>query len=685
MQEDQAARGVRLVEVLARPAVGVGLDADGPGVGREPGRRVERGQRPAPAAAARPTARRPRAGTPPEGRSGRARAGTLDRSAGTAGTGAPGTDRSPRPWLAASRAAPGGRRGRMAGSWSPSPPPSCRPFRPGAPRPARRAVPRRGPRRASRARAGVVHAPGGALAARVPGAARRHRHARRLPDARAGVRDHAAAGAPARRGRGDPVQRHRRAAARRRDRRRHRARAPGRSWPHRCAPRRTSSGCRPWTSSRSPRSPTPSACCVRELGSTPLIGFAGAPFTLASYLVEGGPSRNHERTKALMHAAPDVWHALMARLADITATFLRAQVDAGVDAVQLFDSWAGALSLRDYREYVLPHSARVLAGVAGAGVPRIHFGVGTGELLGAMGEAGADVVGVDWRVPLDAAARRTGGTRALQGNLDPAVLFADAATVEAEARRIVAEGRAAPGHVFNLGHGVLPGTTDPDVLHAAGRAGARHSSSANAADERQRGRESPRVAVVGGGISGSGRRAPPADAARARRGDRRAGAARPSRWCAADRRPRRRALRRRRRGVPVAAARGPRPARRAGAGRRGGASGRRGAVGPGRGRHRAASSGDAAGGADERGAARRGAVAGRRRGGGRGTRPGPATGPGAATWRSARYCATGSATSWPTGWPIRCSAGSTRAGWTRWGCARRCRRWPRRWTRARRR
>ena len=205
------------------------------------------------------------------------------------------------------------------------------------------------------------------------------------------------------------------------------------------------------------------ALLLRELGGTPLIGFAGAPFTLASYLVEGGPSRNHERTKALMHAAPDVWHALMSRLADITATFLRAQVDAGVDAVQLFDSWAGALSLRDYREYVLPHSARVLAGLAGAGVPRIHFGVGTGELLGAMGEAGADVVGVDWRVPLDEAARRTGGTRALQGNLDPAVLFADAATVEAEARRIVAEGRAAPGHVFNLGHGVLPGT-DPDVL-----------------------------------------------------------------------------------------------------------------------------------------------------------------------------------------------------------------------------
>jgi uroporphyrinogen decarboxylase len=202
---------------------------------------------------------------------------------------------------------------------------------------------------------------------------------------------------------------------------------------------------------------------IPELGDTPLIGFAGAPFTLASYLVEGGPSRNHERTKALMRSAPDVWHALMGRLAAITGTFLRAQVAAGVDAVQLFDSWAGALSERDYREYVLPHSAGVLAGVAGAGVPRIHFGVGTGELLGAMAEAGADVVGVDWRIPLDEAARRTGGRVAVQGNLDPAVLFADQASIEAEARRIVAEGRRAPGHVFNLGHGVLP-QTDPDVL-----------------------------------------------------------------------------------------------------------------------------------------------------------------------------------------------------------------------------
>jgi uroporphyrinogen decarboxylase len=200
-----------------------------------------------------------------------------------------------------------------------------------------------------------------------------------------------------------------------------------------------------------------------ELGDTPLIGFTGAPFTLASYLVEGGPSRNHERTKALMRTSPRVWHRLMSALADLATTFLRAQIDAGVDAVQLFDSWAGALSERDYREYVLPHSARVLAGVADAGVPRVHFGVGTGELLAAMAEAGTDVIGVDWRVPLDEAARRTGGRYPVQGNLDPAVLFADPASVESEVRRIVDEGRAAPGHVFNLGHGVLPGT-DPTVL-----------------------------------------------------------------------------------------------------------------------------------------------------------------------------------------------------------------------------
>jgi len=207
---------------------------------------------------------------------------------------------------------------------------------------------------------------------------------------------------------------------------------------------------------------------VDALGDTPLIGFAGAPFTLASYLVEGGPSRNHERTKALMHADPHTWHALLDRLANSTITFLTAQLDAGVDAVQLFDSWAGALSLADYREFVLPHSARVLGAMGAAGVPRIHFGVGTGELLGAMGAAGADVVGVDWRTPLDVAALRVGAGKALQGNIDPAVLFAGPEAVGREVARVIADGAAAcragaSGHIVNLGHGVLP-DTDPDVL-----------------------------------------------------------------------------------------------------------------------------------------------------------------------------------------------------------------------------
>jgi uroporphyrinogen decarboxylase len=201
---------------------------------------------------------------------------------------------------------------------------------------------------------------------------------------------------------------------------------------------------------------------VDELGPTPLIGFAGAPFTLASYLVEGGPSREHAKTKALMHSRPDLWHALLSRLAVIAGQFLQVQINAGAAAVQLFDSWAGSLSLADYTEFVLPHSAAVLAPLAGR-VPRIHFGVGTGELLSAMRAAGADVVGVDWRVPLDEAARRLGPGAVVQGNLDPALLGADWPVIEAEVRRIVAEGRAAAGHVFNLGHGVPP-DTDPGVL-----------------------------------------------------------------------------------------------------------------------------------------------------------------------------------------------------------------------------
>lgn len=202
---------------------------------------------------------------------------------------------------------------------------------------------------------------------------------------------------------------------------------------------------------------------VQRLGDTALIGFAGAPFTLASYLIEGGPSRNHEHTKALMHAEPVLWHELAGRLADIALTFLRAQLDAGADAIQLFDSWAGALSERDYREFVQPHSRKVLEGVADYGVPRIHFGVGTGELLKAMRDAGADVVGVDWRVPLDEAVRRLGGSAVVQGNLDPALLYAGWPVIEAQVRRIVDEGRAADGHIFNLGHGVLPGV-EPEVL-----------------------------------------------------------------------------------------------------------------------------------------------------------------------------------------------------------------------------
>jgi uroporphyrinogen decarboxylase len=200
-----------------------------------------------------------------------------------------------------------------------------------------------------------------------------------------------------------------------------------------------------------------------ELGATPLIGFAGAPFTLASYLVEGGPSRDHRLTKQLMYSEPDLWHALLGRIAAIAGQFLRLQVEAGASAIQLFDSWAGTLSLADYETYVKPHSAAVLASVADLDVPRIHFGVGTGELLHAMGDAGADVVGVDWRVPLDEAVRRIGPGKAVQGNLDPAAVFAPTEFLHARAAEIIEAGRAAEGHIFNLGHGVTP-AMDPDAL-----------------------------------------------------------------------------------------------------------------------------------------------------------------------------------------------------------------------------
>jgi len=201
---------------------------------------------------------------------------------------------------------------------------------------------------------------------------------------------------------------------------------------------------------------------VAELGPTPLIGFAGAPFTVASYLVEGGPSREHALTKAMMFGAPEVWDALMRKIAGISAAYLEVQVAAGASAVQLFDSWAGALAPADYEKYVRPYSAEVLARAGNLGVPRIHFGVGTANLLGLMGEAGADVVGVDWRTPLDKAIGLV-GDRAVQGNLDPTLVFAPTEVMTARAAEIIEAGRGAQGHVFNLGHGVLP-STDPDQL-----------------------------------------------------------------------------------------------------------------------------------------------------------------------------------------------------------------------------
>ncbi len=202
---------------------------------------------------------------------------------------------------------------------------------------------------------------------------------------------------------------------------------------------------------------------VAELGDVPLIGFAGAPFTVASYLVEGRPSRTYAATKALMHGDPDLWARLVDRLADLALASLRSQVEAGASAVQLFDSWAGALSPPDYERFALPASAKVLAGMADLGVPRIHFGVGTGELLTLMRDAGADVVGVDWRVPLDQARRRLGDDVALQGNLDPTVVFAPWEVVAEQANDVLRRNAGHPGHVFNLGHGVLP-DTDPAVL-----------------------------------------------------------------------------------------------------------------------------------------------------------------------------------------------------------------------------
>ncbi|KSU79053.1 uroporphyrinogen decarboxylase [Pseudarthrobacter enclensis] len=202
---------------------------------------------------------------------------------------------------------------------------------------------------------------------------------------------------------------------------------------------------------------------VAELGKTPLIGFAGAPFTLAAYMVEGKPSRDHLGPRTMMHADPETWAALANWAADASGLFLRAQLEAGASAGQLFDSWAGSLGLADYTRFVAPASTRALDHVRHLGAPLVHFGTGTSELLVAMRDVGVDVVGVDYRLPLDEANRRLGGTVPLQGNIDPALLSAPWEILEAHVREVIAAGAAAPGHVLNLGHGVPP-ETDPDVL-----------------------------------------------------------------------------------------------------------------------------------------------------------------------------------------------------------------------------
>ncbi|MBN6191833.1 MULTISPECIES: uroporphyrinogen decarboxylase [unclassified Microbacterium] len=198
-----------------------------------------------------------------------------------------------------------------------------------------------------------------------------------------------------------------------------------------------------------------------ELGDTPVIGFAGAPFTLAAYLVEGGPSKEHLRARGMMHADPDAWHRLAGWLARVSRRFLETQRDAGAAVVQLFDSWAGSLSPADYRTFVAPHSTAALDGI---GVPTIHFGVGTGPFLADMRLGGiADGVGVDWRLPLDEAAAILGPDTSVQGNIDPALLAAPWPVLEAHVRDVLERGRAARGHIVNLGHGVPP-ETDPDQL-----------------------------------------------------------------------------------------------------------------------------------------------------------------------------------------------------------------------------
>jgi uroporphyrinogen decarboxylase len=213
---------------------------------------------------------------------------------------------------------------------------------------------------------------------------------------------------------------------------------------------------------------------VRAAAPVPVVGFSAAPFTLASYLIEGGPSRDYAVTKQLMSSEPATWAALMELLTDMAVRYLRAQIDAGIHAVQLFDSWVGCLAPGDYRAAVAPYSRRIFDALALAGVPAIHFGTGTAGLLGEMAAAGGDVIGVDWRIDLDAAWAQIGPGRGIQGNLDPAALLAPDPVLRRKAAAVLAQAAGRPGHIFNLGHGVLPQTERSrlrmlvDLVHAAG-------------------------------------------------------------------------------------------------------------------------------------------------------------------------------------------------------------------------
>ena len=203
---------------------------------------------------------------------------------------------------------------------------------------------------------------------------------------------------------------------------------------------------------------------ARHFGAKlPVIGFCGAPFTLASYMIEGGGSRHYIKTKTLMYSQPQAWDELLGKLVSVTSAYARAQVDAGADVIQVFDSWVGCLSVDDYRQYVLPRTTELISSLKASGAPIIYFGTDTSTLLPSMKRTAADVIGLDWRIPLDEGWNRVGNAGAVQGNLDPVVLFAGWKQVKAEARRILDQAGGRPGHIFNLGHGILPETPVENV------------------------------------------------------------------------------------------------------------------------------------------------------------------------------------------------------------------------------